>query len=75
MVQAIRRDSKFIRFPDPSKDLQVRDQVLLCGNLLCLNQLVQLLTPRSAIPLSIPVVKAGEAEALKEFLPMDNLLD
>ncbi|MBW4501841.1 MAG: cation:proton antiporter [Scytonema hyalinum WJT4-NPBG1] len=75
MVQAIRRDSKFIRFPDPSKDLQVRDQVLLCGNLFCLNQLVQLFTPGREIPLSIPLVKAGEAEALKEFLPMDTVLD
>lgn len=75
MVQAIRRDGKFIRFPDTNKDLQVRDQVLLCGNLLSLNQLVQLLTPKSEIPLSIPVVKAGEAEALREFLPMDSVLD
>ena len=75
MVQAIRRDNKFIRFPTPSKDLQVRDQVLLCGNLFCLNQLVKLLTPVQEIPLSIPVVKASEAEALKEFLPMDNALD
>ncbi|WP_017316274.1 cation:proton antiporter domain-containing protein [Mastigocladopsis repens] len=75
MVQAIRRDGKFIRFPNASKDLQVRDQVLLCGNLPSLNQLVQLLNPASQISLSIPVVKAGEAEALKEFLPMDSVLD
>ncbi|BAZ22690.1 putative potassium/proton antiporter [Kalymmatonema gypsitolerans NIES-4073] len=75
MVQAIRRDSKFIRFPDLSKDLQVHDQVLLCGSLVSLNQLVQLLVPGTEIPLSIPVVKAGEAEALKEFLPMDTVLD
>ncbi|KAB8320107.1 sodium:calcium exchanger [Tolypothrix campylonemoides VB511288] len=75
MVQAIRRDGKFIRFPDISKDLQLHDQVLLCGNLASLNQLVQLLTPVREIPLSIPVVKAGEAEALKDFLPMDSVLD
>ncbi|MBW4636524.1 MAG: cation:proton antiporter [Iphinoe sp. HA4291-MV1] len=75
MVQSIRRNGKFIRFPDASKDLQVRDQVLLCGNLPSLNQLVHLFAPGSEIPLSIPVVKAGEAEALKEFLPMDSLLD
>ncbi|ARV58144.1 sodium:calcium exchanger [Nostocales cyanobacterium HT-58-2] len=75
MVQAMRRDGKFIRFPDASKDLQIRDQVLLCGHLPSLNQLVQLLAPASEIPLSIPVVKAGEAEALKEFLPMDSVLD
>jgi monovalent cation:H+ antiporter-2, CPA2 family len=75
MVQAMRRDGKFIRFPDANKDLQVHDQVLLCGNLLSLNQLVQFLVPRSEIPLAIPVVKAGEAEALKEFLPRDSVLD
>ncbi|MBP5972992.1 cation:proton antiporter [Brasilonema sp. CT11] len=75
MVQAMRRDGKFIRFPDENKDLQVHDQVLLCGNLLSLNQVVQLLVPESKIPLSIPIGKAGEAEALKEFLPRDSLLD
>jgi CPA2 family monovalent cation:H+ antiporter-2 len=71
-VQAMRRDGKFIRFPDGSMDLRTHDQVLLCGSLANLNQLQQLLAPFKAVPLSIPVVKAGEAEALKEFLPMDN---
>ena len=75
MVQAMRRDGKFIRLPDANKDLQVWDQVLLCGNLPSLNQFAQLLASGSEIPLSIPVVKAGEAEALKEFLPMDSWLD
>lgn len=74
-VQAIRRDTKFIRIPDGNMDLQARDQVLLCGNLLSVNQLVQLLAPGTETPLPIPIVKAGEAEALKKFLPMDNLLD
>ena len=32
-VQAIRRDGKFIRYPDGSMDLRVGDQVLLCGGL------------------------------------------
>jgi CPA2 family monovalent cation:H+ antiporter-2 len=64
-VQAIRRDGKFIRFPDVNMDLRTNDQVLLCGSLANLNQLQQLLAPFKPVPLSIPVVKAGETEALK----------
>ncbi|MBO3459380.1 cation:proton antiporter [Aetokthonos hydrillicola] len=74
-VQAIRRDGKFIRLPDKSTDLQVRDQMLLCGSLSSLDQLQKLLDTTTEEPLSIPVIKAGEAEALKDFLPMDSLLD
>ncbi len=74
-VQAIRRDSKFIRIPDGNTDLRVSDQVLLCGNLPSLNQLEQFLAPTKQQPLSVPIVKAAEAEGLKEFLPMDNLRD
>ncbi len=74
-VQAMRRDGKFIRFPDENMDLRTHDQVLLCGSLANLNQLQDLLAPFKPVPLSIPVVKAGEAEALKEFLPMDTRLE
>ncbi|GAA6623429.1 cation:proton antiporter [Scytonema sp. NUACC26] len=74
-VQAMRRDGKFIRFPNNSTDLQARDQVLVCGSLVAVNQLVLLLAPETTVPLPIPAVKAGEADALKEFLPMDSLLD
>ncbi len=71
-VQAIRRDGKFIRCPDGSIDLRLGDQVLLCGSLPSLNQLQPLFASTSPVSLSIPVVKAAEAEALKEFLPVDN---
>ncbi|MBD2605460.1 cation:proton antiporter [Scytonema hofmannii FACHB-248] len=64
-VQAIRRDGKFIRFPDGNMDLRTHDQVLLCGSLANLNQLQELLAPFKPVPLSIPVVKAGETETLK----------
>jgi CPA2 family monovalent cation:H+ antiporter-2 len=64
-VQAIRRDGKFIRFPDGNMDLRTNDQVLLCGSLANLNQLQELLAPFKPVPLSIPVVKASETEALK----------
>jgi monovalent cation:H+ antiporter-2, CPA2 family len=64
-VQAMRRDGKFIRFPDVNMDLRTHDQVLLCGSLANLNQLQELLAPFKPVPLSIPVVKAGETETLK----------
>jgi len=74
-VQAIRRDGKFIRYPDGNMDLRVGDQVLLCGNLTGLSQLQQLFGVKSSLPLSAPVVKAGEAQALKDFLPADTVTD
>ena len=41
-IQAIRRDGKFIRFPDGSMHLQAGDQLLLCGGFSSLNELEQL---------------------------------
>lgn len=72
-VQAIRREGKFIRFPDGSMDLRADDQLLLCGSFSALNQLQKLLTPMNqdkTVPF-VPVLKAVEVEALREFLPMD----
>ncbi|MBN3909452.1 MAG: cation:proton antiporter [Nostoc sp. NMS1] len=57
-VQAIRRDGKFIRYPDGGMDLRVGDQVLLCGSLTGLSQLEQLFAIASSVPLSVPVVNA-----------------
>ena len=74
-VQAIRRDGKFIRLPDLGIKLQVHDQVLLCGNLPSLDHIEQLLRGANTTPLSIPIVNTAEAETLKEYLPMDSLLD
>ncbi|BAY78852.1 sodium/hydrogen exchanger (plasmid) [Nostoc linckia NIES-25] len=74
-VQAIRRDGKFIRYPDGSMDLRVGDQVLLCGNLTGLSQLQKLFGIPSSVPVSLPVVKASEAEALKDFLPADSITE
>ncbi len=72
-VQAIRRDGKFIRYPDGGMDLRVGDQVLLCGSLTGLSQIEQLFAIASSLPLSLPVLKAAQAEALKEFLPVDRV--
>jgi monovalent cation:H+ antiporter-2, CPA2 family len=54
-VQAIRRDGKFIRFPEGNLILQVNDQVLLCGALSSLSLLEQLLAPNIPEPLVIPI--------------------
>ncbi|MEH1832876.1 MAG: cation:proton antiporter [Nostoc sp.] len=48
-VQAIRRDGKFIRYPDGGMDLRVGDQVLLCGGLTGLSQLEQLFVVTSRV--------------------------
>lgn len=74
-VQAMRRDGKFIRLPDGNMDLQLFDQLLLCGNLASLSQVEQVLTGSPLPELAIPIVKAGEAEALKEYLPLDSLME
>ncbi|MDZ8185637.1 MAG: cation:proton antiporter [Nostoc sp. ChiSLP02] len=74
-VQAIRRDGKFIRYPEGSIDLRIGDQVLLCGNLAGLSQLEQLFGITNSATLSVPVVKATEAEALKDYLPADTMKD
>jgi monovalent cation:H+ antiporter-2, CPA2 family len=72
-IQAMRRDGRFIKLPEKNTDLQVRDQLLLCGTLSALQQIEQILAPLTTVPLSIPVVKAGEAEILKEYLPLDDM--
>lgn len=67
-LQAMRRDGKFIRYPDGNTELRDGDQVLLCGNLTNLNQLQPLFATVSEVPLSIPVVKTKETEIVKEIL-------
>ncbi len=46
-VQAIRRNGKFIRLPNDTTNLQVRDLVLLCGSLPSLNQIQQLIAEKT----------------------------
>ncbi|WP_416670636.1 cation:proton antiporter domain-containing protein [Egbenema bharatensis] len=45
LIQAIRREGKFIRFPDGNSDLQAGDRLLLCGNFHALNQASQWIAP------------------------------
>lgn len=73
-VQAIRRDGRFVRFPDGSIALKAGDQLLLCGGYSAIHLLQQLLAPTSTTQLAVavPVVQAIEAETLRDFLPMDS---
>ncbi|PSB47964.1 sodium:calcium exchanger [Cyanosarcina cf. burmensis CCALA 770] len=71
-VQAIRRDGKFLRFPDGNMALRAGDRLLLCGGYLAMTQLQKLLAVTSSPLSSVPVVKAIEAEALREYLPLDS---
>jgi monovalent cation:H+ antiporter-2, CPA2 family len=76
-IQAIRRDGKFIRFPDGDMHLQSGDQLLLCGGFSSLNQLEQLVNPGAiskVVPV-LPIVKAVESDTLREYLPMDSWRD
>ena len=45
LVQAIRREGKFIRFPDGRSDLQAGDRLLLCGGFHSLEQASQWIAP------------------------------
>jgi CPA2 family monovalent cation:H+ antiporter-2 len=58
LVQAIRREGKFIRFPNGSSDLQAGDRLLLCGNFHALNQASRWLAPESESQLDLD----GQAE-------------
>jgi CPA2 family monovalent cation:H+ antiporter-2 len=72
-VQAIRREGKFIRFPDETVELRVGDHLLLCGGSNPLNQLRQWIAPSSKMPeLAIPIIKVPVSEALQQFLPLDS---
>jgi len=73
IVQAIRRDGKFIRSPDGRVELRTGDHLLLCGGSYPLNQLQQLIAPTPETPvLPVPMIKVKVSEALEEFLPLDS---
>lgn len=72
-VQAIRREGKFIRFPDGQAEIRVGDHLLLCGGSYPLRQLQEWLVPQSQQSVvAIPVMKAQVSEALQEYLPLDS---
>jgi monovalent cation:H+ antiporter-2, CPA2 family len=69
LVQAIRREGKFISFPHGASDLQAGDRLLLCGNFHSLNQASRWIAPLEqpsllAIPLTQPMSEPVPEEVL-----------
>ena len=72
-VQSIRRDGKFISFPDGQTEIRIGDHLLLCGGSYPLHQLQQWLEPKPQPAIaSVPIIKATVSETLQEFLPLDT---
>ncbi|EKQ67293.1 Kef-type K+ transport system, membrane component [Leptolyngbyaceae cyanobacterium JSC-12] len=66
LVQAIRREGKFIAFPDGESDLQSGDRLLLCGNLYSLNQASCWIAPSQKIVPVIPISGANVVTTMTE---------
>ncbi|HBB31452.1 MAG TPA: sodium:calcium exchanger [Cyanobacteria bacterium UBA8803] len=72
-VQAIRREGKFIGFPNGSTEIQAGDHLLLCGGSYPLNKLQQWLAPTPPPTVAaVPLIKAPVSEIMQEFLPLDS---
>ncbi len=72
-VQAIRREGKFIAFPDGGAEIRSGDHLLLCGGSYPLKKLRQWIGQGPLSPLiPLPVLKAPVGEVLQEFLPLDS---
>ncbi len=70
-IQAIRRENKFLRFPDETVEVQAGDRLLLCGSFHSLSQATTSISPkleRSVLPISMPsmngngVLESGEPQ-------------
>lgn len=73
-VQAIRREGRFIRFPDGTADLAAGDRLLLCGSETSLMQAQQWIAPPTLMPkLQVPVVTVSIGEVMHDFVPADSL--
>ncbi len=62
-IQAIRRENKFLRFPEDDIEVQMGDRLLLCGSFHALNQATTSLSPKlelSILPISV-VSQSSEA--------------
>jgi monovalent cation:H+ antiporter-2, CPA2 family len=59
VIQALRREGKFIRFPTGGTDLQAGDRLLLCGSAQDLPE-VEAILATQFLPLSFPVATAAE---------------
>ncbi len=73
-IQAIRREGRFLRFPEGQEDVQSGDRLLLCGTPSHLNQVRQSLLPLMVVPsLQIPLISVSTAEKVQELRQPERL--
>lgn len=71
LVQAIRREGKFISFPNGASDLQAGDRLLLCGNYHALNQVSRWIAPvedPQLVPIPLTVKPVSEPAQQEEMV-------
>lgn len=75
LIQAIRRESKYIRFPNGASDLQAGDRLLLCGNFHSLTQASSWIAPESSKVVQFPLAPATMPDLVpvEDHLPIDRL--
>jgi monovalent cation:H+ antiporter-2, CPA2 family len=80
LIQAIRRESKYIRYPNGASDLQAGDRLLLCGNFHSLTQASSWIAPESSKVVQFPLSAAmselvPELVSVEDHLPDDRQLE
>jgi CPA2 family monovalent cation:H+ antiporter-2 len=75
LVQAIRREGRFIRFPDGRSDLQAGDRLLLCGNFHALTHASRWIAPAQLPTPSLMDATAEASNLLQLPLPPAALPD
>ncbi|WP_421657152.1 cation:proton antiporter [Leptothermofonsia sp. ETS-13] len=77
LVQAIRREGKFISYPDGKSELQAGDRLLLCGGFYSLSQASRWIAPdpQPSTVLPLPITTVSVSEALRDYLPTDKPLE
>ena len=59
-IQAIRRENKFLRFPEENVDVQAGDRLLLCGSFYALNQATTSISPKLELSILPIAIDSGE---------------
>ncbi|MCY7323797.1 MAG: cation:proton antiporter [Phormidesmis sp. CAN_BIN36] len=59
-IQAIRRENKFLRFPEENVDVQAGDRLLLCGSFYALNQATTSISPKLELSILPIPIDSGE---------------
>jgi monovalent cation:H+ antiporter-2, CPA2 family len=67
LIQAIRRESKYIRYPNGGSDLQAGDRLLLCGNFHSLTQASSWIAPESSKVVQFPL-----SATMPELVPVED---